>query len=168
MIHAFFSSARMILLECHESLACCLELLLAISVFPVHCLCLKVLLVAMVGENRRLVISWWISRHGRSKFPTIGWQSDPKFNPPAISRCTRKCPGNVVDSSCELLDFNRKKYTNIGRYPGNGNQYPPGHEHGYLSAGGIEGCTSWLWRWTATCFAKDINSSNLKFWTCLS
>jgi hypothetical protein len=35
-----------------------------------------------------------------------------------------KCPGNVDDSSCELPDFSRKKYSNIGRYP-------PGHEHGY-------------------------------------
>jgi hypothetical protein len=32
----------------------------------------------------------------------------------------------------------RKKYSNIGRYPGKGNRYPPGHEHGYHA--GIEGC----------------------------
>ena len=61
-------------------------------------------------------------------FQTIGWQSDCNFNPPAISRWTIKCPENVADSSCELLDSSRKKFLNIG-------WYPPGHEHGYLSAG---------------------------------
>jgi hypothetical protein len=49
-----------------------------------------------------------------------------------------KSPGNVADSSCELLEFSRKKYSNTGQYPGNGNRYPPGHEHGYQA--GIEGC----------------------------
>ena len=88
--------------------------------------------------DSQFIISQWISPHGRSKFPTIGWQSDCNFNPPAISRWTRKCPGNVADSSCELPDFSRKKYSNTGRYPGNGNRYPPGHEHGYQA--GIEGC----------------------------
>ena len=46
-----------------------------------------------------------------------GWQSDCNFNPPAISRWTRKCPGNVADSSCELLDFSRKKYSNFKYWP---------------------------------------------------
>ena len=72
--------------------------------------------------------------HGQAKFPDIGWQSDCNFNPPAISQWTRKCLKNVADSSCELMDFSRREYSNIGRHPGNGNQYPPGHEHGYLSA----------------------------------
>ena len=76
--------------------------------------------------------------HGRSKFSTIGWQSDCNFNPPAISRWTRKCPGNVADSSCELLDFSRKKHSNTRWYPRNDNRYPLGHEHGYLSA-----CMCW-------------------------
>ena len=47
-------------------------------------------------------------------------------------------PKNVVDSSCELPDFSRKKYSNTGRYLGSGNQYPPDHEHGCHA--GIEGC----------------------------
>ena len=47
----------------------------------------------------------------------------------------RKIPKNVADPSCELLDFNRNKYSNIGQYPGNDNRYPPSHEHGYMSAG---------------------------------
>ena len=51
----------------------------------------------------------------------------------------QKCPGNVVDSSCELLYFSYNKYLDIGRYPGNGNRYPPGHEHGKLSAGTYRG-----------------------------
>ena len=107
----------------------------------------------MVGENRRLVhISRWISHHGQSKFPTIGWQSDFNFNPPAISRWTRKCPGNVANSSCELLDFSRKKYPNNGQYPGNGKQYPPGHEHGNLSAGRSRGCQGYLKIWTCLSF----------------
>ena len=89
----------------------------------------------MVGENRRLVhyqpmdfSSWPV------QISSIKWQSDSNFNPLAISRWTKKCPGNVVNLFCELLDFSRKKYSNTGRYPGNGNRYPPGHEHGYLSA----------------------------------
>ena len=77
----------------------------------------------------QFIISRWISPHGRSKYPTIGWQSACNFNPPAISRWTRKCPRIVAYSSCELLDFSRKKYSNIGQQ-GNGNRYPPGHEHG--------------------------------------
>ena len=85
------------------------------------------------------IISRWISLHDRSKFPTIGWQSDCNLNPPAISRWTKKCPGNVADSSCELLDFSRKKYSHTSRYAGNGNRYPPCHEHGYLSAGRYRG-----------------------------
>ena len=52
---------------------------------------------------------------------TIGWQSDCNFNHPAISRWTIKHPENVADSSCELLDLSQKKYSNIGRYPGNFN-----------------------------------------------
>ena len=88
---------------------------------------------AMIGENRRLcIISRWIFPHGRSKFPSIGWQSDHNFNPPAISRCTRKCTGNLADSSCELPDISRKKSSSIGRYPGSGNQYPPSHEQGIM------------------------------------
>jgi hypothetical protein len=93
----------------------------------------------MVGENRRLVHYHAMDFPSRPvQIPTIGWQSDCNFNPPAISRWSRKCLGNAVDSSCELPDFNRKKYSNIGRYPGKGNRYPPGHEHGYHA--GIEGC----------------------------
>ena len=69
---------------------------------------------------------------------SIAWQSDCNFNPLAISQWTRKCPGNVAGSSCELPDFNWKKYSNTSRYLGNGNRYPPGHEHGYQA--GIEGC----------------------------
>ena len=64
--------------------------------------------------------------------------SDCDFNLAAISRWTRKCLGSVADSSCELPDFSRKKYSNTSRYPGNGNRYPPGHEHGYEA--GIEEC----------------------------
>jgi hypothetical protein len=69
---------------------------------------------------------------------SIRWQSNCNFNPLAISRWIRKCPENVADSPCELPDFSWKKYSNNGRYPGNSNQYPPGHEHGYQA--GIEGC----------------------------
>jgi hypothetical protein len=92
----------------------------------------------MVGETDYFIISRWISPHGRSKFSTIGWQSNCNFNPPAISQWTRKCPRNVVDSSCELPDFSRKKYSNTSQYLGNGNRYPSGHEHGYQAD--IEGC----------------------------
>ena len=89
----------------------------------------------MVGENWRLVYYQPMDfPHGQSKIPTIGWQSECNFNPPAISQWTRKCPGSVDVSSCDLLDFSHKRYSNTGRYPGNGNRYPPGHEHGYLSA----------------------------------
>jgi hypothetical protein len=95
-----FSSAQMILLECHESPA------MDFPSWLVH------------NSNHRI--------------------ADCNFNPPAISRWTRKCPGNVADSSCELPDFSWKKYSNIGRCPGNGNRYPPGHEHGYQAC--IEGC----------------------------
>ena len=42
-----------------------------------------------------------------------------------------KCPENIANLSCELPDFSQKKYSNTGRYLGNGNLYPPGHEHGY-------------------------------------
>ena len=49
----------------------------------------------MVGENRRLVhYQQMISPHGRSKFPTIRWQSDCNFNPPGISRWTIKMSWN--------------------------------------------------------------------------
>jgi hypothetical protein len=93
----------------------------------------------MVGENRRLV------HYQPMDFPSWPVQISNhrmairlNFNSPAISWWTKKCHGNVADSSCELPDFNRKKYSNTSRYPGNGNRYPPGHEHGYHA--GIKGC----------------------------
>ena len=68
------------------------------------------------------IIIQWISPHGRSKFPTIGWQSDCNFNPPAISRWTRKYPGSVADSSwisarrsIQILANTREMVTDILR-----------------------------------------------------
>ena len=40
----------------------------------------------------------------------------------------------LVDKCYLLLDFSRQKYSNTGRYPGNGNRYPLGHEHGYQAS----------------------------------
>ena len=59
----------------------------------------------------QFIISRWIFPHGRSKFPTIGWQSDCNFNLPGISQWTRKCPRIVADSSCELLDSSHGQIT---------------------------------------------------------
>ena len=91
------------------------------------------------GENRRRRLVHYQPLDG---FPLMAGSnlqpSDCDFNPAAISRWTRKCLGSVADSSCELPDFSRKKYSNTGRYPGNDNRYPLGHEHGYEA--GIEGC----------------------------
>jgi hypothetical protein len=95
----------------------------------------------MVGESRRLVhyqpmdFSSWLVQ-------IFNHRMDCNFNPPAISRWTKKCPGNVADSFCELPDFIRKKYSNIGRYPRHDNRYPPGHEHEYHACNAKCQCVS--------------------------
>ena len=43
---------------------------------------------------------------------------------------SRKCSWFIM----WVIGFNRKKYSTVGRDPGNGNRYPLGHEHGYKSA----------------------------------